>query len=157
MIQLSHPYITTGQAIALTIWTFVGKVTSLLSNTLSKFVIAFLPRGKRLLISWLQSHSRVILELKKVCHSVQFFPFNLQWSDGTRCHDLSFCQLFHSLLSPSSRCFLRCSSSSSSPSAIRVVSSAYLRLLIFLPAILIPTWWFIQPNISHDILCIKVK
>ena len=74
MIQLSHPYITTGKAMALT---FVGKVMSLLSNTLFRFVIAFLPRSKRLLISWLQSQSRVILELKNVYHSVHFFPFNL--------------------------------------------------------------------------------
>ena len=77
MIQLSHPYITTRKAMALTIRTFVGKVMSLLSNTLFKFVIAFLPRSKRLLISWLQSQSRVILELKNVYHSVHFFPFNL--------------------------------------------------------------------------------
>ena len=78
IIQLSHPYITTRKTIAFTRQTFVGKVMSLLFNMLSKLVIVFLPRGKRLLISWLQSHSRVILELKKVCHSVQFFPFNLQ-------------------------------------------------------------------------------
>ena len=57
---------TTGKSIALTIWTFVGKVMSLLFNTLSRFVIAFLPRSKRLLISWLQSPSAVILEYKKI-------------------------------------------------------------------------------------------
>ena len=62
MAQLSHPYIITGETIALTRWTFVGKVKSLLFNMLSRFVIAFLPRGKRLLISWLQSPSVVILE-----------------------------------------------------------------------------------------------
>ena len=56
MVQLSHPYMTTGKTIALTIWTFVGKVISLLFNMLSRFVIAFLPRSKCLLISWLQSH-----------------------------------------------------------------------------------------------------
>ena len=55
MLQLSHPYVTTGKTIALTIWAFVGKVISLLFNTLSRFVIAFFPRSKRLLISWLQS------------------------------------------------------------------------------------------------------
>ena len=54
MVQLSHLYITTGKAIALTVWTFVGKVMSLLFNMLSRFVIAFLPRSKHLLISWLQ-------------------------------------------------------------------------------------------------------
>ena len=62
MVQLSHPYMTTGKTIALTIWTFVGKVMSLHFNMLARFVIASLPRGKRLLISWLQSPSAVILE-----------------------------------------------------------------------------------------------
>ena len=62
MVQLSHPYMTTGKSIALTISTFVGKVMSLLLNMLSRFVITFLPRSKRLLISWLQSPSEVILE-----------------------------------------------------------------------------------------------
>ena len=66
MVQLSHPYITTRKAIALIIWTFVGKVMSLLFNTLFKFVIAFLPRSKRLLILWLQSLSAVILEPKRI-------------------------------------------------------------------------------------------
>ena len=65
MIQLSHPYMTTGKTIALTRQTFVGKVISLLFNMLSRFVIAFFPRSKRLLISWLQSPSTVILEPKK--------------------------------------------------------------------------------------------
>ena len=66
IVQLSHPYMTTGKTIALTRWTFVGKVISLLFNMLSKFVIAFLSRSKRLLISWLQSPSAVILEPKKI-------------------------------------------------------------------------------------------
>ena len=65
MVQLSHPYMTTGKTIALTRWTFVGKVMSLLFNTLSRFVVAFFPRSKHLLISWLQSQSAVILEPKK--------------------------------------------------------------------------------------------
>ena len=65
MVQLSHPYMTTGKTIALNIRTFVGKVLSLLFNMLSRLVIAFLPRSKRLLISWLQSPSTVILEPKK--------------------------------------------------------------------------------------------
>ena len=64
--QLSHPYMTTGKTIALTRWTFVGKVTSLLFNMPSRLVIAFLPRRKRLLISWLQSPSAVILEPQKI-------------------------------------------------------------------------------------------
>ena len=66
MVQLSHLYMTSGKTIALTVWTFVGKVMSLLFNMLSRFIIAFLPRSKHLLISWLQSPSRVILEVKKI-------------------------------------------------------------------------------------------
>ena len=89
--QLSHPYVTTGKTIALTRRTFVGKVIPLLFNMLSRLVIAFLPRCKRLLISWLQSPSAVILEPKKtVCHCFHCFPIYLPWNDGTRCHDLRF-------------------------------------------------------------------
>ena len=66
MVQFTHPYMTTGKTIALTRWTFVGRVMSLLFNMLSRFVIAFLPRSKHLLISWLQSPSAVILEPKKI-------------------------------------------------------------------------------------------
>ena len=65
-VQLSHPYMTTGKTIALTKWTFVGKVISLLFNMLSRLVITYLPRSKRLLISWLQSPSAVILEPRKI-------------------------------------------------------------------------------------------
>uniref|UniRef100_A0AC11DIQ1 Uncharacterized protein n=1 Tax=Ovis aries TaxID=9940 RepID=A0AC11DIQ1_SHEEP len=65
-VQLSHPYMTTGNTIALTRWTFVGKVLSLLLNMLSRLVTTFLPRSKRLLISWLQSPSAVILEPPKI-------------------------------------------------------------------------------------------
>ena len=88
-VQLSHPYMTTGKTIALTRWTFVGKVMSLLFNMLSGLVITFLPRSKHLLISWLQSPSAVILvqNQSKVCHC---FPIYLPLSDGTRCHDLRF-------------------------------------------------------------------
>ncbi|CAM9819960.1 unnamed protein product [Rangifer tarandus platyrhynchus] len=75
-VQLSHPYMTTGKTIALTRRTFVGKVTSLPFNMLSRLVITFLPRSKRLLISWLQSPSPVILEPKKnkVSHCFHSFP-----------------------------------------------------------------------------------
>ena len=66
IVQLSHPYMTIGKTIALTRWTFVGKVISLLFHMLSRFVIAFLSRSKRLLISWLQSPSAVILEPRKI-------------------------------------------------------------------------------------------
>ena len=92
IVQLSHPYMTTGKTIALTRQTFVGKVISLLFNVLSRLVISFLPRSKRLLISWLQSPSAVILELpqNKVCHCFHCFPICVPWNDGTGCHDLSF-------------------------------------------------------------------
>ena len=66
IIQLSHLFMTTGKTIALTRWTFVGKVMSLLFNMLCRLVIAFLPRSKRLLISWLQSATAVIVEPKKI-------------------------------------------------------------------------------------------
>ena len=66
IVHLSHPYMTTGKTIALTRRTFVGKVMSLLFNMLSRLVIAFLPRSKHLLISWLQSPSAVILEPRKI-------------------------------------------------------------------------------------------
>ena len=92
IVQLSHPYMTTGKTVTLTRQTFVGKVTSLLFNMLSRLVITFLPRSKRLLISWLQSSSAVILEppQNKVCHCFHCFSIYLPWSDGTRCHDLCF-------------------------------------------------------------------
>ena len=90
-VQLSHPYMTNGNTIALTRRTFVGKVMSLLFNMLSRLVITFLPRNKHLLISWLQSPPAVILELQKiVSHCFHCFPIYLPRSDGTRCHDLSF-------------------------------------------------------------------
>ena len=141
MFQLSHSFMTTGKTIAWTRQTFFGKVMSLLFNTLSKFVIAFLPRSEHLLISWLQSSSSVILEPKKrksvtvsivspfICHEVM--------GEGA----MIFVFLILSLkpgFSLSSLTLIKRLFSSSSLSAIRVVSSAYLRLLIFLPAILIP-------------------
>ena len=92
IVQLSHPYMSTGKTIALTRWTFVGKVMSLLFNMLSRFVVAFLPRSKYLLISWLQSPSAVILEppKNKVWHHFHCFPIYFPWSGGTGCHDLRF-------------------------------------------------------------------
>ena len=75
MVQLSHPYMTTGKSIALTIQAFVGKVMPVLFNMLSRLVIAFLPRSKCLLISWLQSLSTVILEPKEI-KSVTVFTFS---------------------------------------------------------------------------------
>ena len=92
-VQLSHPYMTTRKTIALTRWTFVDKVMSLLFNMLSRLVITFLPRSKPLLISWLQWPSAVIWEPKKinkVSHCFHCFCIYFPWSDGTGCHDLSF-------------------------------------------------------------------
>ena len=111
-VQLSHPYMTTGKTVALTRWTYVDKVTSLLLNMLPRLVIAFLPRSKCLLISWLQSPSAVILDPKKIksvtvsivspsiCHEVMGLDAIILvfWM-------LSFKQLFHSPLSLSSRGF----------------------------------------------------
>ena len=90
IVQLSHPYMTTGKTIALTRRTFVGKVMSLLFNMLSRLVITFLPRSKHLLISWLQSTAVFWSPPNKAHHCFHFFPIYLPWSDGTRCHDLGF-------------------------------------------------------------------
>ena len=92
IVQLSNPYVTTGKTRALTRRTMVSKVMSLLFKMLSRLVIAFLPRSKHLLISWLQSPSAVILEPPKnnVCHCFHCFPIYLPQSDGARCHYLSF-------------------------------------------------------------------
>ena len=89
MVQLSHPYITTGKTIVLTRWIFADKKMSLRFNMLSSLAITFLARSNSLLISWLQSPSAVILEPRKnkVWHC---FSIYLPWSDGTRCHDLRF-------------------------------------------------------------------
>ena len=89
IVQLSHPYMTTGKTIALTIRTFVSKIMSLLFNILSRFVIAFLPSSKHLLISWfaVTGHSDFGVQEKKTCHC---FPIYLSSSDGTGCHDLNF-------------------------------------------------------------------
>ena len=137
---------TNGKTIALTRWTFVGKVMSLLFNMLSRLVITFLPRSKSLLISWLQSPFAVILEPPKI-KSLTLFPlfphlFATKWWDRipSGCHRiLVFWMLsFKPTFSLSNFTFIKRFFSSSSLSAIRVVSSAYLTLLIFLLAILIP-------------------
>ena len=108
-VQLSHQYMTIGKTIALTRWTFVDKVMSLLFNMPSRLVITFLPRRRHLLISWLQSHrvehdwsdlaaagaavttcSDFGAPQNKFPHCLHCFPIYLPWSDGTGCHDLSF-------------------------------------------------------------------
>ena len=141
MVQLSHPYMTTGKTIALTRQTFVGRVMSLLFNKLSRLVIAFIPRSKCFLVSWLQSSSAVILELKKIkSFTVSIVsPFICHAVMGPDAMILVFWMLsFKSAFSLSYFTFIKCLFSSSSFSSIRVVSSAYLRLLIFLLPILIP-------------------
>ena len=143
MVQLSHLYMTAGKTIALTRWTFVGKVITLLFNMLSRFVIAFLQRSKHLSISLLQSPSAVILGPKKIkfvtvsivspsiCHEVM----------GPDAMILVFWILsFEPAFSLCSFTIIKRLFSSSSLSAIRVVSSVYLKLLIFLPVILIPAY-----------------
>ena len=136
-VQLSHPYMTTGKTIALTRWTFVGKVMSLLFNMLSRLVINFLPRSKRLLISWMQSPSVVILEPRKIKSNT------VSTVSPSICHEvmgLDAMILVFWLLSfkPAFSLFYQEALISSSFSAFRVTSPAYLRLLIFLLAILIP-------------------
>ena len=91
IVQLSRPYMTTGKTIALIRWTFDGKIMSLLFNTLSRLITDFLPRSKHLLISWLQSYLQWFWSTKiKVSHCCHCFLIYIPWSDGTRCHDLSF-------------------------------------------------------------------
>ena len=110
IVQLLPPYMTTGKTIALTRWTFVGKVMSLLFNMLSSLVMAFLPKSKHLLISWMQSPSTVIFgnQKNKICHFPHIFPFYLLRSNEPRCDDLffnvkfkptfSFSQFFYKIL-----------------------------------------------------------
>ena len=130
MVQLSQPYVTTGKMISWTIWTFVGRVMSLLFNTLSRFVIAFRPRSSHLLIASLQSPSTVILETKKrkSVTTSSFFP--------SIYHEVIFS--VKPALSLSSFTLIKRVFSSFSLSAIRVVSSTCLRLLMFLQPILSP-------------------
>ena len=141
MVQLQHPYMTTGKTTALAKRTFVGKVVSLLFNMLSRLIIAFLPRSKCLLISWLQSPSAVILEPTKIKSLIVFIV------SPSVCHEVmgpdTMILVFGMLrlkptYSRSAFTFIKRLFSPSALSAIRVVLSVYLRLLIFLPAILIP-------------------
>ena len=153
MVQLSRPYTTAGKTIGLTRGTFVSKVMSLLFNTLSRHVTVFLPRSKHLLIPWLQSPSAVILEPPKkyltifivspsICHEVM----------GPYAMILVFWMLsFKPAFALSSFSFIKWLFSSSL-STIKVVSSAYLRLLQSLfQLVLHPS------QISHDVPCIKIK
>ena len=137
IVQLSHPYMTTGKTIALTGWIFVGKVMSLLFNMLSRWVIVFLPRSKHLLILWLTVTicSDFRAPQNKVCHFPLFSHlFAMKWWNWMPWSSFSECWVLASFFhSP----FTKRLFSSFSLSAIIMVSSACLRLLIFLPTILI--------------------
>ena len=157
MVQLSHPYIT-GKTIPLTRRTFVGKVMSLLFNILSRFVIVFLPRSKHLLIWSLQSPSAVTLEPKKIK------SLTVSIVSPSICHKvmgpdaiifISRMLSFKPAFSLSSFSFIKRLFSFSLLSAIRVVSSVYLRLLMFLWAILIQAC--ASSGISQGVLCTEVK
>ena len=138
IVQFSHPYMTTGKTIALSRRTFAGKVMSLLFNMLARLVRSFFPRSKHLLISWLQSPSAVILEPRKI-KSATVSPSICHEVMGPDAMILVFWMLSSKpTFSLSSFTFVKRLFSSSLLSAIRVVSSAYLRLLMFLLAILIP-------------------
>ena len=140
-VQLSHPYMFTGKTIALIRWTIVRKAMSLFFNMLSTWVKTFLPRSKHLLISWLQSPSAVILKPPKIKSDTvsTVSPSISHEVMGADAMILVFWMLsFKSTFSLSSFTFIKRLFSSSLVSAIRVVSSAYLRLLIFLPEILTP-------------------
>ena len=130
----------TGRTIALTKWTFVDKVMSLLFNMLSKLVITFLPRSKHLLISWPQSPSAVILEPPKIKSATVSQSIYHEVMRPVAMLLVFWLLSFKPTFSFSSFTFIKRLCSSSSLSSIRVVSSAYLRLLIFLLAILIPAW-----------------
>ena len=148
MVQLSHLYMTTGKTRALIRWTFVDKVMSLLFNMLSRLVITFLPRGKCLLISRLQSPSAVIWEPPKIKSATisTVSSFICHEGMGPDSNILVFWMLsFKPTFSLSSFTFIKKLFNSSLLSAIRVVSSAFLRLLIFLLAILIPAYASSRP------------
>ena len=134
--------------IVFTIWIFVCKVVFLLFSTLSRFFTAFFPRSKGLLpcshhlqcshhLEWFCSPQNII------CHCFHFFPFHLPWSDGTGCHEYSFLNVeFQVSFSLFSFTFIKRFFSFSSLSAIRVISYAYLKWLIYLLAVLNPAWHF---------------
>ena len=149
IVQLSHPYMTTGKTIALTRRTFVGKVMFLLFNMLSRLVITFLPRSKSLLILWLHSPSAVILEPKKiVCHC---FPHlfamkwwnQMPWSEFSECWALS--QLFYFHQEAFEFLFTFCHKG-----GVICISE----VIGISPSNLPSNLCFIQPSISYDVICI---
>ena len=157
IVQLSHLYMTTGKTIALTRWTFINKVRSLLFNMLSRLVITFLPRSKHLLISWLQSSSVVILELPKikVWHCFHCFPIYLHWSNGTGCHGLIFLNMgIKPTFSLSSFTFIKRLFSSSSPFCHKGGVICISEVIDISPGNLDSSLRFFQLSISHDVLCL---
>ena len=147
MIQLSHPYMTTGKTIALTRQTFVSKVTSLLFNMLSRFVIAFLPRCKHFLTSWLQSPSAVILKPKKI-KSVTISTSIYHDVMGPDAMILGFWMLsFKPAFSCSFFTFIKRLFSSCLLSVIRVILSAFL--------ILIDSGWAVLVLDYSHVVCIS--
>ena len=134
MVQLSHLYMTTGKTIALTICTFVGKVMSLAFWYAVKVCHSCSSKEEASFnfMAAVSVCSDFGAQENKFCHCFHFFPIYLPWSDGTGCHDLSFLNV---AFSASSFTLIKGLFSSCLLSAIRVVSSAYLRLLIFLPAV----------------------
>ena len=139
MVQLSHPYMTTGKTVVLPIWTFLGKVMSLLFNMLFRLVTAFLPRRKRLnFMAAVTICSDFGAQENKVCHCFRCFPITYHEVIGLDAMIFIFWMLsFKTGFSISSFTFIF---SSSSLSAISVVSSAYLSLLIFLLAMFLLTY-----------------
>ena len=154
IVQLSHPYMAIEKTIALTRWTFVDKIMSLLFNMLSSMVITFLPRNKCLnFMAAINICSDFGAWKNKVSHCFPCFAIYLPWSNGTGCHNLSFLMLsFKPTFSLPSFTFIKRLFSYSSLCDIRVVSSVYLRLLIFLPAILISSCAS-SSSVAHDIFC----
>ena len=159
MVQLSQLYMTTGKIIALNIQSFVGRVMSLLFNTLYKFFITFLPGSNHLLISWLQFTilSDFTAQEEEICHYFNIYPFYLSWSNGARCHDLIFFFLVFSLkpvLSLSSFTLIKRLFSYSSISAIKS-GNEFLLSSIF--SCLLTCWFtvcFFQGDVNFIIICL---
>ena len=138
MVQLSEPYVISGKTTPLTTWTFVGRVMSLLFSTLSRFAMAFLPRSNVFYsMAAVTIRNDLGAQEEEICHYFHTLAFCLPCSSGAGCHDLSFLIFILRLsLSLSSFSLIKRLFSSSSLSALRVVSSAHLRLLMPLP----PMW-----------------
>ena len=160
MVQLSHPYMTTGKTIDLTIRTFVSKVMSLLFKVLSRFFIAFLPRSKHLLLSWLQSPSAGILEPKKIK------SFTVLIVSPTICHEVMgpdalifvFWMLsFKPAFSLSSFTFIKRLFSTLFTFCHKGGVICISEVIDTFPGNLDSSLCFIQQGILHDVLCIQVK